>query len=72
MQLLKAGADADKRMTNSGATPLQMAAYNGHEGVVELLVKAGVDADKAKTSDGSTPLHLAADRGHNMVLLNCY
>ena len=45
-----------------------MAAQQGHEGVVELLLKAGADVNKATTDDGATPLFIAASNGHKGVL----
>ena len=68
MKLLKAGADVNKAKTDRGATPLYIAAQNGHEGVAEQLVKAGADVNKATTSDGGTPLYIAAQNGHEGVV----
>ena len=58
-QLLKAEADVNKAIrTDFGATPLYMAAQNGHEGVVEQLLKAEADVDKAATRlQTMEPLH---------------
>jgi ankyrin repeat protein len=33
------------RAPQTGATPLYVAAYNGHDKVVQLLVKEGADKD---------------------------
>ena len=46
-----------------GATPLFIAAQNGHLDVVRHLVEVGADKDKAR-DDGATPLYIAAENGH--------
>ncbi|RYP10462.1 hypothetical protein DL764_000645 [Monosporascus ibericus] len=51
-----------------GQTPLFLAAEQGHEAVVELLVERDdVEAD-SKDEDGQTPLLLAARKGHEAVV----
>ena len=50
--------DLDVRDSH-GATPLQLAAYNGHEEVVELLLGQGANVN-VQDNEGATPLHLAA------------
>ena len=40
-----------------GKTPLMIAAYNGHEAIVRLLLEAGADKE-AKDHEGKTPLCL--------------
>jgi ankyrin repeat protein len=50
-----------------GVTPLFMAAMNGHEGVVALLLGAGAGVNLAD-KDGVTPLFRAAQNGHEGVV----
>lgn len=68
--LLERGADPGHR-DHDGMTPLLLAAYEGHEDVVELLLEAGADVDETAGADGSvsaaaavTPLLAAAAMGH--------
>ncbi|XP_017276709.1 ankyrin repeat domain-containing protein 50 [Kryptolebias marmoratus] len=68
--LLERGADPGHR-DHDGMTPLLLAAYEGHEDVVELLLEAGADLDETAGPDGSvsaaaavTPLLAAAAMGH--------
>jgi ankyrin repeat protein len=49
-------------------TPLQLAAQEGHEAVVRLLVDRGADIESRKAKC-STPLELAAEAGHEAVML---
>ena len=64
--LIEAGADVNKA-TDVGATPLYIAAQNGHEAVVRALIELGADINKAK-DDGWTPLFIAAEKGHETVV----
>ncbi|XP_028992558.1 ankyrin repeat domain-containing protein 50 [Betta splendens] len=68
--LLERGADPGHR-DNDGMTPLLLAAYEGNDEVVELLLEAGADVDETAGPDGSitaaaavTPLLAAAAMGH--------
>ncbi|KAL0985519.1 hypothetical protein UPYG_G00157930 [Umbra pygmaea] len=66
--LLERGADSG-HMDKDGMTPLLLAAYEGHEEVVELLLEAGADVDEsagphATASVAVTPLLAAAAMGH--------
>ena len=64
--LLEQGADKDKVM-NEGASPLWMAAQEGHLAVIQCLLEHGADVNKTRTN-GMTPLHAAALNGHAEVL----
>jgi hypothetical protein len=59
--LLDAGADACARRAD-GFTPLILAVFFGHEGVVRLLVERGADAS-ARTGLGTTAARWAEARG---------
>ncbi|KAL2137707.1 hypothetical protein VTI28DRAFT_8511 [Corynascus sepedonium] len=59
--------DADSK-DNDGWTSLFYASWNGHEGVVKMLLDTGmVDAD-SKDNGGQTPLFCAAENGHEAVV----
>jgi len=49
-----------------GATPLHLAAHEGHKEAAELLLACGAEVN-ATDNDGATPLHLAAYKGHKDV-----
>ena len=57
--------------TDSVATPLFIAAQEGHVDVARLLLEAGVDYEKARTDTGTTPLFMAAQKGHLLKLYAC-
>ncbi|XP_078118523.1 uncharacterized protein ankrd50l isoform X2 [Sander vitreus] len=68
--LLERGADPGHR-DHDGMTPLLLAAYEGHDDVVELLLEAGADVDETAGPNGNvpaaaavTPLLAAAAMGH--------
>ena len=63
--MLEHGANKDKA-NDKGATPLYVAARNGHLLVVQYLVEQGVDVNKVTTDTNSryTPLHAAVRQGH--------
>jgi len=58
--LLEAGADANGRMAEGGATPLHNAAGSGSVELVRLLLEYGADPE-ARLDDGRAPADLAAD-----------
>ena len=60
--LLAAGAQRDPQ-SNSGWTPLIVAAINGHTEIVKSLLAAGANIN-AKDEDDWTPLMQAAHNGH--------
>lgn len=54
-------------------TPLHIAAYEGHNAVIELLINHGADIN-CKSRNGLTPLHFATIRGHKELvelLISC-
>ena len=61
--LVDNGANWDPA-TDSGDTPLHLAASNGSLEIARLLIEAGANKDQRRTEDGSTPLHVAAEEGH--------
>lgn len=61
------GADPLLPAVSYGATPLHIAAFNGHHDCVHLLVSWGADVN-APTSEGCTPLHYAAYMGRAVVV----
>lgn len=63
--LLRYGADIDA-VDREQRTPLQSAAWQGHESVVWLLLKHGARVDQP-CSQGATPLSIAAQEGHEAV-----
>jgi ankyrin repeat protein len=52
---------------NDGATPLHIAAYQGHLAIVKYLVQKGANINQA-TPHGATPLSVAAQQGHLAIV----
>ncbi len=65
--LIDAGADV-KATTRSGQTPLILAAQNGHDKIVELLLGSGADAKAIISARGISALFMAAQNGHDKVV----
>ena len=63
--LTEGNAEVDKP-SNSGTTPLYIAAKEGRTEIVKLLLRGGADANKAK-NDGWTPLRIAKHKGHRAI-----
>jgi len=67
--LIDSGADKDQGKTDTGATPLYIAAQNGQFEVVRFLVESGASRDQGRTTiDGATALFIAAQNGHLEVV----
>jgi len=64
--LLGSGANIEARH-HDGWTPLMVAAFYGHEQVVELLLHGKADVG-AHRQDGRTSLHLATSSGQETVV----
>ncbi len=72
--LVSNGADinqAHQNLTSSNMasyyTPLMVAALNGHEDVVRLLIENGANPE-LKNSEGKTALDLASENGHRSLI----
>ena len=65
---MESGANKDQGTADDGATPLSIAAQEGHLEVVRFLVQSGASKDQGKTDNGSTPLYMAAEEGHLEVV----
>jgi len=66
--LLNNNADVNASRSDNGATPLYVAAQNGHTEVVKLLQDNNADVNASRTNDGSTPLYVVAQNGHTEVV----
>lgn len=62
-KLLRGGADARWATADRRWTSLHVAAQNGDQEIVQLLIEAGANVSAAE-SEGWTPLHLATYGGH--------
>ena len=60
--LVAAGADVN-RAKNTGATPVWIAAQEGHAEAIEALARLGADVNRANNT-GATPVYIAAQNGH--------
>ena len=67
MKLLLANKADVNASNHNGATPLYVAAQNGHTEVVKLLLANKADVN-ARHTDGRTPLWMAAQEGHTEVV----
>ena len=63
--LVGAGIKVNVR-DEKGITPLLLAAQQGHDQCLDILVKSGADVNRPLK--GFTPLHLAAMYGHNICV----
>lgn len=54
--------------SNSGMTPIHVAASLGHLEVTKLLMSSGADVNAVLKNTNETPLHLASARGHFHVV----
>ena len=57
--LISQHADLSITSTDTGMSPLHMAAWTGHDAVIAVLLSHGADVNHV-TNDGLTPLHCAA------------
>jgi ankyrin repeat protein len=62
--LLEKGAAVNQASTDNGATPLLMAAQNGHVEVVRLLALFGANSTTGTTDGNWNPRSVATFRGH--------
>ena len=54
----------DKHKSGHGKAPIHMAALEGRNEVIKMLVKGGADVHCKSHSDGYTAIHYAAENGH--------
>jgi ankyrin repeat protein len=60
--------DLNRNLNNNEYTPLSIAAYRGHEEVIELLLKREKVDVNLKGGNNQTPLLCAAQRGHEAIV----
>lgn len=61
------GGESVNSSDDDGNTPMHLAAREGHESIVDLLVNKGADVN-VNNDNNYTPLHLAAIEGHESVV----
>lgn len=66
-ELIAFGANPNERRWD-GTTPLYLAAFNGFDKVVDVLLRGGAEIDQRDPSDNSTALICAAQEGHLEVV----
>lgn len=66
--LLRAGADVNAATTNSNSTPMEIAAFNGHSELMELLYSYGADVNMRDGQECS-PLMAATIANHSNALI---
>ena len=66
--LLKANADVNVAMKESGLVPLHFAARLGKAEIVTALLEAKADVNIALINDGRTPLYMASRHGHTAIV----
>jgi len=65
-QLISARCNIDIQNECDGSTSLHLAAYQGHETVINKLILAKCNVD-LQAKNGATPLHIALFSGHGSV-----
>ena len=60
---LAAGGDVEEREPITLYTPLHVAAINGHERIIQLLLSHKADVNSRSRTE-ATPLHCASQEGH--------
>ena len=69
VELLAAGANPDTPSENdSGMSPMLLAAREGHEECVRLMMQRGANPMYRSKGSGVTPIHAAAGMGHSVAL----
>jgi ankyrin repeat protein len=58
----------DSKDYDNGRTPLSLAAENGNEAVVKMLLETGMVDVNSKDNESQTPLSLTAKNGHKAVV----
>ncbi len=61
-------ADVNKRLKETGETPLHIATRSGNVDCLTILVATGGDVNKQLKTTGETPLHIAASNGNHNCL----